>query len=334
MTTLDDSQLAELAGDLSSRVAARVPEWTGTPGEDPGVVLLELFAFLSEALRGRGDLIPERHHALLARAVWSLRELGSWRSPVEVWVDGEVWRPVASLTGVGPHDPVYLLDPAAGTIRFGDGVEGRRPPTGASIQATYRHGDGGAHSVTHRWPLPRASYAIDLRANGEIAGRVGHESEAVDSVLERVHYFTGQLLSAEDFQAEQDYVREKQRRHHRHLHGFGVVQGLEVSAEEGGVHVSAGLAIDANGEELVVAVPWDGRIPTGSAWYVTLAFAECEIDPVPALGKDAPPKRRVQEGFRISFASSPPAGAVALGRLVCGPGGWSLDPDFTPPRAR
>jgi hypothetical protein len=50
---------------------------------------------------------------------------------------------------------------------------------------------------------------------------------------ERPHFFTGQLLTADDLQAEQDYFRGKSRLHHRLLHGWGIVSGLGVSIDQG-----------------------------------------------------------------------------------------------------
>lgn len=49
--------------------------------------------------------------------------------------------------------------------------------------------------------------------------------------LTRPRYFNGQLLTADDLQAEQNYFREKLRRHNRCLHGWGVVRGLEVTQD-------------------------------------------------------------------------------------------------------
>lgn len=46
--------------------------------------------------------------------------------------------------------------------------------------------------------------------------------------LRRLRYFHGQLLSAHDFQREQDYFREKLKLRNRCLHGFGVACGLEI----------------------------------------------------------------------------------------------------------
>jgi hypothetical protein len=50
--------------------------------------------------------------------------------------------------------------------------------------------------------------------------------------FDRLTYFYGQLLGARDFQVEQAYFREKLKLHNRCLHGYGVVCGLRVTAEE------------------------------------------------------------------------------------------------------
>jgi hypothetical protein len=70
--------------------------------------------------------------------------------------------------------------------------------------------------------------------------------------VRRVNYFSGQLLSPEDLQAEQDYHREMRYLHNRLL-GHGVVHGLEVTVGDGStVSVGPGLAIDRRGRELVI----------------------------------------------------------------------------------
>jgi hypothetical protein len=71
--------------------------------------------------------------------------------------------------------------------------------------------------------------------------------------VRRLHYFSGQSLSPEDLQAEQDYHREMRYLHNRLL-GQGVVSGLDVTAGDGSsVTVSPGLAIDGYGRELVLS---------------------------------------------------------------------------------
>ena len=69
----------------------------------------------------------------------------------------------------------------------------------------------------------------------------------------RPKYFTGQLLTEEDFTAEQSYFLDGRRSDNRHLHGWGVVCGLRVTPSGGGgVVIQPGLAIDGLGREIVV----------------------------------------------------------------------------------
>ena len=50
------------------------------------------------------------------------------------------WTMAEGFEACGPDDPAFVLDAAAGTIRFGDGDHGAVPPTGARIRAIYRRG--------------------------------------------------------------------------------------------------------------------------------------------------------------------------------------------------
>jgi hypothetical protein len=76
------------------------------------------------------------------------------------------------------------------------------------------------------------------------------------SAPRRPRYFFGQLLTAEDFEAEQSYFLDGRRSDSRRLHGFGVACGLEVTPSgNGGVVVQPGVAIDGLGREIVVSDP-------------------------------------------------------------------------------
>ena len=68
----------------------------------------------------------------------------------EVTVNGEKWKRVANLDDSGPNDEVYTIrqqDERESWVRFGDGQQGRRPPTGAVIRVAYRYGAGTEGSV-------------------------------------------------------------------------------------------------------------------------------------------------------------------------------------------
>ncbi|HLK05675.1 MAG TPA: hypothetical protein VKT53_14650 [Candidatus Acidoferrum sp.] len=58
------------------------------------------------------------------------------------------------------------------------------------------------------------------------AGKQAECMETADFL--RLKYFYGQMLTASDFQTEQDFFREKLKLHNRCLHGYGVVCGLRV----------------------------------------------------------------------------------------------------------
>src|ERR1700716_1139745 len=67
MPKLDDAAYGDIADTLRARVAAHAPQWTDNSECDPGVVLLELFAFVTESLLYRQNLIPERGRSSAAR---------------------------------------------------------------------------------------------------------------------------------------------------------------------------------------------------------------------------------------------------------------------------
>src|SRR4051794_22592843 len=56
---LDDRSYQQLRDQLVRRIPVYAPEWTDYNASDPGVTLLELFAFLGENLLFRFNQIPE-----------------------------------------------------------------------------------------------------------------------------------------------------------------------------------------------------------------------------------------------------------------------------------
>lgn len=89
--------------------------------------------------------------------------------------------------------------------------------------------------------------------------------------LRRPRFFEGQLLSAKDLEAEQVYFLEKQKRHNRGLHGYGVVSGMDVSSNNDVLIVSDGMALDSFGNEIVL--PNCLEIPIKQRWRVAYVVA-------------------------------------------------------------
>src|SRR5438093_6990786 len=58
---LDTRTYQELLDEALARIPVHNPEWTNFNSSDPGVTVLEVFAFLTESLLYRANQIPERN---------------------------------------------------------------------------------------------------------------------------------------------------------------------------------------------------------------------------------------------------------------------------------
>ncbi len=73
--------------------------------------------------------------------------------------------------------------------------------------------------------------------------------------LERPRFFAGQLLTDQELNGLSAHVQAKNKLHNLHLHGWGVVCGLEASCHPdcaGSVRVAPGYAIDSCGNDVIV----------------------------------------------------------------------------------
>jgi hypothetical protein len=239
--SIDAVTLGALAAELRRAIRIHVPNWTDSNESDPGITLVEVFAFLAESLLFRSDQIPERGRPAARRAAAALAALG-------------------------------------------------------------------------------------------------HDRAACSESLKRPLFFAGRLLDAATLTAEQEYHREKLRRHDRALLGYGVVSGLAVRVEEatggGAAHVviEPGYAIDRNGEE--VSIPRAARVPTpplGETAFVTLRYWELPC-PLTATGGLPSGMPTIEEACVLGVNSEAIAPAFALARLVRSERRWQVDPNFVTPR--
>lgn len=73
--------------------------------------------------------------------------------------------------------------------------------------------------------------------------------------FDRVRFFNGQLLTADDFDLQTEYFRKQNKQHNVYLHGDGVIRGLRVRAADPTgwqVIVEKGVAVDCSGNEMHV----------------------------------------------------------------------------------
>ena len=109
--------------------------------------------------------------------------------------------------------------------------------------------------------------------------------------LERVRYFPRQLLTADDMRVEQEYFREKARRHNRYLHGWGVVCGCVVEqvtdAKTWTVRVCPGYVVSPQGDEILINDCSDLDLKTGASPDPCTVRWPCPpLGTMPAVGRD------------------------------------------------
>ena len=149
--------------------------------------------------------------------------------------------------------------------------------------------------------------------------------------FKRVDYPFGMLLSPAEFFQEQLYFVERNRLHHRLLHGYGTVCGLKVTVKgDDEIRVSAGLAIDVLGklirvenEKCASLKLWlkehsdefsDTSPPVSPPYnlYIVLCYRECPSDKVLIRTSPCQPKEqsenysRIQESAEIKIVTEEP----------------------------
>jgi len=128
--------------------------------------------------------------------------------------------------------------------------------------------------------------------------------------LERTHFFPRQLVTAPDLTQDQDYFREKHRRHNRLLHGWGVVCGARCKRGSGEceIVIEPGYILGPFGDEITIdrevtidvckqdldgnvagpcgqpTDPWCSNVridrSAGDKLYIAVRYAECQDRPV------------------------------------------------------
>ncbi len=109
------------------------------------------------------------------------------------------------------------------------------------------------------------------------------------NMIERPAFYEGQVLAGADLNATVDHARGQAARHERYLHLWGVAEGLELKGEDQKtaagdeyqeITVSAGMAVDASGREIVLSTAtvlpdqafdqsnvWVGQAVGDKVWY-------------------------------------------------------------------
>lgn len=181
------------------KLAPRVLGWIRVGRADPehpplrlawielNVVRVEQAVTAAAELLGHGDGRGGQRFVLARKPVLP----GSETIQVTGALGWENWHAVEDLALAGPDDPFYLLDPAEGSITFGDGVHGRMPLPGEAVRClAYRHGGGvrgnvGAGRINRVFRAAPAE-ALSLKADNPLAAEGGMDAETVAAASARI----------------------------------------------------------------------------------------------------------------------------------------------------
>ena len=143
-----------------------------------------------------------------------LYEGGAWRD----------WRATSALDGCGPADRAFVLDADTGTLRFGNGVNGARPPAGAALQVAYRisAGVGGNLPPAVPWGVPGILGTFGVNGLAMTGGTLGLSLDEIQRLVRR------RTRDRRPCVATEDLVRRALA-----LTDLGVARAHEVTAPDG-----------------------------------------------------------------------------------------------------
>jgi len=97
---LDDRQFQDLVDEAKKRIPRYCPEWTDHNVSDPGVTLIELFAWMTDILLYRLNQVPDLHKVTFMEMLGiQLREPVPARAPVTFWLSHPQRLPVIIPAG-------------------------------------------------------------------------------------------------------------------------------------------------------------------------------------------------------------------------------------------
>jgi hypothetical protein len=143
--------------------------------------------------------------------------------------------------------------------------------------------------------------------------------------LRRVNPYRGLVVDESTWGEAHDYHRDHMRLHTLAFHDVGVVVGLTVTptaSQTGSVDVGAGVAVDGDGNMIVVGqerkLPFDG-VAAGPV-YITVSYEENRVNSEAHAPRGAP-ANRIVESYHLEATNKAPEGAtLELARLY-----WSSE---------
>lgn len=135
------------------------------------------------------------------------------------------WQRVDFLSGIGPAEKVYRLDPATGFVYFGNGVNtGKRVPEGRRIRIErYRFGGGAGGNLPAESIRELTGGSSRLRVRHEWPTRGGVDAETVEMAEQRIPQF---LTHRNRAVTRQDFKLLTENNPHRAVGRADVIEGF------------------------------------------------------------------------------------------------------------
>ena len=131
-----------------------------------------------------------------------------YRSTVTLWVDGIRWTEIEDFVTAGPTDAVYVLrqnEDDKTEVVFGDGIQGRRLPTGrGNVIASYRFGAGFASPPARKITQLAKPIAGVTSVVNPTPASPGSDAESAEDVRDNapaLALLLGRIVSIADVQA-------------------------------------------------------------------------------------------------------------------------------------
>lgn len=122
--------------------------------------------------------------------------------------------------------------------------------------------------------------------------------------LKRVNPFMGLMVDVQTWLDAHDYHRSASGAHTLAMHGWGIVAGLEVEANDPAdrsLWIRPGIAVDPDGRLILVTQPFRYQITTQDAGiiYLVLMFREIPVEPALSIEDGAEHPSRLLEAYAI-----------------------------------
>lgn len=145
---LDDRTFEDLVEEARARIPLYTPEWTDHGASDPGMTLIELFAFMTDVILYRLNRVPEKNFIKFMELIgMTLHEAVPARVPVTFWLSAPQNQPIMIPGGIEVATTRTETEPAI--VFTTDAPMEIQVPELAYLMTNYEDGEGGRLFNTH-----------------------------------------------------------------------------------------------------------------------------------------------------------------------------------------